>query len=109
VTFSTVVCFLLTAYVLYDHDVSAKETLKLLGFWPASVLDTLRSMLLVVILFAGPIFEHGIVDGGWKDWLKLKGVYESLSSWIGYRNYVVVGCLSRCSMSVLITLAGSCE
>lgn len=47
-------------------------------------------MLLVTILFAGPIFEHGIVDGDWRDWIKIKGVHETLSSWIGYRNYVVV-------------------
>lgn len=90
VTFSTVICLLLTAYVLHEHHVSAGETLKLLGFWPISLVDTAQSMLLVLILFAGPIFEHGIVDGGWRDWIKLKGVYTSLSSWIGYRNYIVV-------------------
>jgi len=47
-------------------------------------------MLLVVILFAGPLFEHGIVDGGLKDWIRGRDVYQVLSSWIGYRNYVVV-------------------
>ena len=71
------------------------EILSLLGIWPVSPVDTIRTMLLVVILFAGPIFVHGIVDDGWRDWIKLNGVNESLSSWIGYRNFVVVRCLLR--------------
>lgn len=90
VTFSTIVCAILTVYVLYEHDVPAKEIPKLLGLWPVSLFDTAQTMLLVTILFAGPLFEHGIVDGDWKNWLKLRGVYESLCSWIGYRNFVVV-------------------
>jgi prenyl protein peptidase len=91
VTFSTIVCGILTAYVLHQHNVSVGETFKLLGLWPISLLDTGRTMLLVVILFAGPIFEHGVVDGALRNWIQLKGVYETLSSWIGYRNFVVVG------------------
>jgi prenyl protein peptidase len=90
VTFSTIVCTLLTVYVLHEHDVPADELFKLLGLWPVSPIDTARTMLLVIILFAGPIFEHGVVDGALKDWLKLRGVHESLSSWIGYRNFIVV-------------------
>lgn len=46
VTFSTIVCFILTSYVLYDHDVSVKDTFQLLGLWPVSLLDTAQSMLL---------------------------------------------------------------
>ncbi|EAT90994.2 hypothetical protein SNOG_01345 [Parastagonospora nodorum SN15] len=89
VTFSTIVCSILTVYVLYEHDVPLREIFKLLGLWPVSLFDTAQTMLLVIILFAGPIFEHGVVDGAWADWIKLRGVYESLSSWIGYRNYIV--------------------
>lgn len=90
-TCSTAVCFVLTVLVLYNHEVPASEVARLLGLWPVSLMDTARTMLLVAILFAGPLFENGIVDGELKDWLRLKGVYESLSSWTGYRNYVVVG------------------
>jgi prenyl protein peptidase len=90
VTFSTIVCSILTVYVLYEHNVPVADLFKLLGLWPASLVDTVRTMLLVIILFAGPIFEHGVVDGGLKDWVRLRGVHESLSSWIGYRNYIVV-------------------
>jgi prenyl protein peptidase len=91
VTFSTILCGILTVVVLYQHGVSASDTLKLLGIWPISLLDTVQNMLLVTILFAGPIFEHGVIDGDWRDWIKLRGVHETLSSWIGYRNFVVVG------------------
>lgn len=84
--------------VLYKHDLSAADTFRLLGLWPVSLLDTATTMLLVAILFAGPLFEHGIVDGELSNWLQLKGVYESLSSWIGYRNFVVVG-LDRINLS----------
>jgi prenyl protein peptidase len=90
------VCSVLTVYVLFEHDVPVREIFKLLGLWPVSLLDTARTMLLVVILFAGPIFEHGVVDGAWSDWIKLRGVYESLSSWIGYRNFIVVCRSSAC-------------
>ncbi|KAF1829567.1 Abi-domain-containing protein [Decorospora gaudefroyi] len=89
VTFSTILCGLITAVVLFKHDASTSQVLSLLGIWPVSPLDTLRTMLLVAILFAGPVFEQGIVDGGWRDWMKLKGVHESLSSWIGFRAFVV--------------------
>ncbi|OAL01874.1 Abi-domain-containing protein [Phaeosphaeriaceae sp. SRC1lsM3a] len=89
VTFSTIVCSVLTVYVLHEHDVPVRDIFKLLGLWPVSLFDTARTMLLVMILFAGPLFEQGVVDGGWRDWIKLRGVHESLSSWIGYRNYIV--------------------
>jgi prenyl protein peptidase len=71
-------------------DTSPRALPGLLGIWPISLLDTARTMLLVAILFAGPLFEHGIVDGGLKDWIRGRDVYQVLSSWIGYRNYVVV-------------------
>jgi len=90
VTFSTILCSVLTVVVLYQHETSAPEIVHLLGLWPVSPLDIVRSMLLVVILFAGPIFEQGVVDGAWRDWVRLAGLHETLSSWIGYRNFVVV-------------------
>ena len=68
----------------------AVQILRFLGLWPVSPLDTARTILLVAILFAGPLFEYGIVDGHWKDWLVGRELYQTLSSWIGYRNYVAV-------------------
>ncbi|KAF2203289.1 Abi-domain-containing protein [Delitschia confertaspora ATCC 74209] len=90
VTFSSLASLALTIYVLYQSaGVKPNEILKLLGLWPFSLLDTARTLLLVNILFAGPLFEAGIVDGGWKDWVRGRYVQEVLSSWIGYRNFVV--------------------
>lgn len=90
VTLSTITCTVITALYLYQHDVSAYRLLHLFGLWPISIFDIARGMLLVCILFAGPLYENGIVDGDWKDWIKLKGMHQTLSSWIGYRNFVVV-------------------
>jgi hypothetical protein len=90
VTFSTITCTIVTVLYLYQHDVSAYQLLHLLGIWPISVFDIVRGILLVCILFAGPLYENGIVDGDWKGWIKFEGVHETLSSWIGYRNFVVV-------------------
>ncbi|KAF2688645.1 Abi-domain-containing protein [Lentithecium fluviatile CBS 122367] len=90
VTFSCIVSVVLAAYVLHQSGhVSSLDILGLFGFWPISLLDSARTMLLVVILFAGPLFEYGIVDGGLKDWIRGKDVYQVLSSWVGYRNYVM--------------------
>ncbi|EUC33968.1 hypothetical protein COCCADRAFT_4596 [Bipolaris zeicola 26-R-13] len=89
VTFSTLLCTLITVVLLHRHDVAIPQILALLGLWPVSPMDTIRTMLLVVILFAGPLFENGIVDGDWRDWIQLNGLHQSLSSWIGYRNFVV--------------------
>jgi len=94
VTFSTIVCGILTVYVFYEHDVPASMLFRLLGLWPISLFDTARTILLVIILFAGPLFEHGVVDGAFKNWIRLREVHEVLSSWIGYRNFIVVSLVS---------------
>lgn len=61
-----------------------------MGFWPVSLIDTAKTMLLVCILFAGPLFEAGIVEDYLKDWISGAYIRESLGSWTGYRNFVVV-------------------
>lgn len=91
VTISTVLSIAVTTVVLHQTAyLSASDILRLLGVWPVSPLDSARTMLLVAILFAGPLFEHGIVDGDLKDWVRGRDVIPTLSSWTGYRNYVVV-------------------
>lgn len=107
-TFSTVTCTIITALYLSQHDVSAYQLLRLFGLWPVSVFDIARGMLLVCILFAGPLYENGIVDGAWKDWIKLKGVRETLSSWIGYRNFIVVRTSSSRRGTALTPSTGPC-
>ncbi|ORX92186.1 hypothetical protein BCR34DRAFT_262892 [Clohesyomyces aquaticus] len=90
VTLSSLISIVLTIYVLYYYGrAPPQEILRLLGVWPISLLDTAKTMLLVATLFAGPLFEAGVVDGGCKDWIRGRRMYEVLSSWMGYRNFVV--------------------
>jgi len=62
----------------------------MLGWWPISLIDLLKTFLLVTILFLGPLFESTVCEGNWRDWLRLRGVGSTLSSSIGWRNYVTV-------------------
>jgi len=52
-------------------------------------VDVFRSLLLLLLLFAGPLFERGIAQGGWRSWLKGHDLVQSLRGWLGWRNYVV--------------------
>jgi prenyl protein peptidase len=64
------------------------EILKLMGLWPLSLIDIVKAVFLTAVLFTGPLYERGIVEGGWKDWITGRSVKEILGSWIGWRNYV---------------------
>jgi prenyl protein peptidase len=65
-----------------------KETLHLLGWWPASLLDVARTLLLCAVLFAGPLFEACVVEGRGLDWIRGTYIVETFSSWTGWRNLV---------------------
>ncbi|KAL1617282.1 CAAX prenyl protease [Neofusicoccum ribis] len=90
VTTSCVLCTMITLYILAQsaHD-SFLDALHHLGCWPISIPDIFKTLLLLCVLFAGPLFENGIVDGDWRDWIVGRHVNETLSSWIGWRNFVV--------------------
>ncbi|KAF1970158.1 hypothetical protein BU23DRAFT_512015 [Bimuria novae-zelandiae CBS 107.79] len=89
VTSSTILSTVLTVCVLHQvGHLPPARILRLLGLWPVSLLDSARTLLLVATLFTGPLFEYGLVDGHWKDWVTGREVYQTLSSWTGYRNYV---------------------
>ncbi|KAL8802179.1 MAG: hypothetical protein Q9182_003968 [Xanthomendoza sp. 2 TL-2023] len=60
----------------------------MLGWYPIGTIEVAKSLILTAILFAGPIFEMAVVEGRWKDWVQGQPLHESLSSWIGWRNYV---------------------
>lgn len=66
------------------------EVWRLLGWWPLSLADVLRPLLLTAILFAGPLYERAIAERGWMDWIQGSAVKEMLSSWVGWRNFIVV-------------------
>jgi prenyl protein peptidase len=67
---------------------------RLLGWWPVGVLEIIRSLFLTAILFTGPLFERGVVEGEWRFWFSHSKLSESLGGWIGWRNYVAVCLLS---------------
>lgn len=66
------------------------DILEVFGLWPILPLDILKSLALVALLFLGPLFESGIVEGGWERWVKGTDVSSTLMSSVGWRNYVVV-------------------
>lgn len=61
-----------------------------LGYWPLGILNIAKSLALLAILFAGPLFEAGIAEGAWRDWIRLRGIKEVLGSCTGYRNLIAV-------------------
>lgn len=66
----SVTCTVITAAVLAIFGkANLLEVLRLLGLFPVNLFDVIRSLLLVAVLFAGPLFEEGIVDENWRRWL----------------------------------------
>ncbi|KAI5203821.1 CaaX prenyl proteinase Rce1 [Aureobasidium subglaciale] len=90
VIWSCVASVVITVSVLYfKGHATPTEVFHLLGMCPVNLLDTAKSFLLVVILFAGPLFERAIIEGDWRTWggAAIKAtVYNDL---IGWRNLVV--------------------
>ena len=41
-----------------------------------------------MILFIGPLFEQGVVNGHFWSWIKGEHIRETVGSWIGWRNLV---------------------
>ena len=89
VTASVFISSVLTFYILSTRaGLSHLETLHLLGWYPFSPFDIAKVVSLTALLFAGPLFEKGIIESGWRHWVTGRGLYETLSSWIGWRNYM---------------------
>ena len=92
VTVSTTLCSILTLVVLsrqYDGGLAA--AVRAMGIWPVGLAESFRCLVLVALLFAGPLYEYLIVDGLWEDLVSLrpvKSLWRELTMW---RNIVVVG------------------
>ena len=94
VVVATLVCvFATTVAIFFLTGRSWLETLSLMGIAhisPSTLLDILRSLLLTAVLFAAPLVElllqyRGSIYELWKD-----SAQPALSTWLGWRNYVVV-------------------
>jgi len=89
VTSACVISSLIAIYIIVQRgNASALEALHLLGWWPIPLLDVLKTLLLCMILFVGPLFEAGIAEGQLWSWIKGEHIRETLGSWIGWRNLV---------------------
>lgn len=86
--------FLLWLILEKSDNAPLDYALRLLGWWPVDPVDILRSLLLTAILFIGPLFERGIAEGEWREWIRGGRVSETLRGWMGWRNYVAVSLLS---------------
>ncbi|KKZ68120.1 prenyl protein peptidase [[Emmonsia] crescens] len=88
----TTSCFLsslgLICFFIYKANYAPTEALRLLGWWPIGPLEIGKSFLLTALLFMGPLFEAGIVEGEWRDWIRGSRFAETLGGWIGWRNFV---------------------
>lgn len=76
--------------IIVKDNAAVPEALKLLGWWPVGFSEIIRSLVLTAILFTGPLFERGIAEGEWRDWVRGRRISETLRGWIGWRNYVAV-------------------
>ena len=66
------------------------DILRLFGMYPFHLLDVAKCLLLVAILFIGPLFESGVVEGNWRYWIKPSCAKEAVyDDWQGWRNIVV--------------------
>ncbi|KAJ5139041.1 CAAX amino terminal protease [Penicillium bovifimosum] len=81
-------CIIVLYLIVQEGGSSLGAGARQLGWWPVGLLETMRGLLLTAILFTGPLFERGIVEGEWKFWFRRSKLSESLGGWIGWRNYV---------------------
>ncbi|KAF3925028.1 hypothetical protein AA313_de0204490 [Arthrobotrys entomopaga] len=63
-------------------------TMKYTGLWPIYPLDMIKGLGLTMVLFAGPLVEKVWLDKDPHGSFVME-VKTSLSSWIGWRNYIV--------------------
>ena len=89
VTFSITASAMMTSYVLSTRAYeSLPSILHTLGTYPVNTIVIAKSVLLTALLFAGPLFERGIIESGWRSWIRGSVLNETLRSWIGWRDFV---------------------
>ncbi|KAI1760157.1 hypothetical protein GGR53DRAFT_102381 [Hypoxylon sp. FL1150] len=89
VSLSCVVCSLITFVILTsDSRATTAEALHALGYWPVGLVETAKCFLLTAVLFAGPLYEYLVVDGGWREWVALQPVVDVYNELIRWRNIV---------------------
>lgn len=90
VTVVTIFCILCTSTIIYLRTPrSWLDTLAFMGLsqiTPSTLVDIGYTLLLTMVLFAGPLLEVAVV--GVVDDDEHVGLTQALSSWVAWRNYV---------------------
>ncbi|KAH8122439.1 CaaX prenyl protease [Trichoderma asperelloides] len=86
--------------------------LRLMGYWPPGLVETLKTCFLTGVLFAAPLYECLLVDGVWREWADgLQPLRHVWAEWPAWRNYVAgpitEECLFRAAAVPLLLMAGS--
>ncbi|TAQ85648.1 hypothetical protein B7494_g6027 [Chlorociboria aeruginascens] len=89
VTVSCILCSIATFVALSSvKNGTPVRALHRMGYFPFGVEETVKGLTLTAILFLGPLFEAGCVEGEWRNWIRLRGLGVATSGWIGWRNIV---------------------
>ncbi|KAL7805372.1 CaaX-protease [Trichoderma aethiopicum] len=119
VSLSTAACSLATLLLLPHVCDAAAATavtscspLRLMGYWPIGLAETIKSCLLTGLLFAAPLYESLVIDGGWREWYSgFQPLRDIWAEWPAWRNLVAgpvtEECLFRSAAIPLLLVAGS--
>ncbi|CAI4211431.1 unnamed protein product [Parascedosporium putredinis] len=89
VTVSTALCSILTLVIICQQpEWSLKDALWIMGIWPVGMRESVNCLLLVALLFAGPLYETFLLDGVWKDLTRLTYLKSLWQEWTIWRNIV---------------------
>jgi prenyl protein peptidase len=86
---------------------AVRESLHEMGLYPVGLLESLQVLLLTAILFVGPLFEAGIVEGCWRYWVRFEGFNALWKDLIVYRT-LIAGPITEeilfrsCSLPILL-------
>ncbi|PKS11867.1 hypothetical protein jhhlp_001161 [Lomentospora prolificans] len=89
VTISTALCSTFTLILLSKQfDGGLTEALQAMGIWPIGLSESFRCLVLVALLFAGPLYETLLIDGLWEDLIRLAPLKGLWYEWTMWRNIV---------------------
>jgi prenyl protein peptidase len=89
ITFSCLACGVISTTIITQVEhASPLHALHMFGLWPVNTIGVAKTILLVSILFIGPLFEGAFAEKRLGEWLNGSAFRETFSSWIGWRNFI---------------------
>ncbi|TQN72642.1 putative CAAX prenyl protease 2 [Colletotrichum shisoi] len=88
---STALCSVLTYVILARLPDGALpfSPLHAMGYWPLGIVESAACLALTAILFAAPLYETLLIDGGWEDWRAFGALVRVWTQWTTWRNIVM--------------------